>query len=282
MEEEPTFCTNCSVQETSIASINRSRGNPFYNIFLLEGSGTVTVDFTDYAYQGKIVLFSTPYQHIDFKDDPSLSVRRLQFHGDFYCIEYHKKEVACNGLLFNNIYLQPFIQLSDQDFQELHHLSSRLSEELSFTDTFSDAVARAYLQLILAVSSKIKTGSLQSADFESGRHPISRFKPLLETHFREERQPSFYADQLGISTNALSKKCREYFHRSPSELIVERVILEAKKLVHLTYHSMKEIAAELNFADENYFSRYFKKHTGVSPTTFRETVGISVVADLSR
>ena len=282
MEENLNICTNCSVEEITIDFINRSKGNPLYNIFLLKGSGIITVDFADYAYEGKIVLFSTPYQHVYFQADPTSEIRRLQFHGDFYCIEYHKKEVACNGLLFNNIFLHPFIRLTNEEYRELHYLTNKLSKELDFTDTFSNAVARAYLQLILALSSKIKTSSSKSTDLDSNRHPIFKFKALLERHFNEERQPSFYADQLGISTNAFSKKCREYFYRSPSEMIAERVILEAKKLIHLSYRNMKEISTTLNFADENYFSRYFKKHTGVSPTIFRETVGISIVADPSR
>ena len=65
------------------------------------------------------------------------------------------------------------------------------------------------------------------------------------------------------------------------QLIQERVTLEAKKLLHLTYKSVKEIAAELNFEDEFYFSRYFKKNVGVSPLRYREKVGISIVAKIS-
>lgn len=61
-------------------------------------------------------------------------------------------------------------------------------------------------------------------------------------------------------------------------MIQERIALEAKKLIHLTHKPIKEIAQELNFEDEFYFSRYFKKEVGVSPKKFREEVGISIVA----
>ena len=69
--------------------------------------------------------------------------------------------------------------------------------------------------------------------------------------------------------------------KSPSQLIQERVMLEAKKQLHLTHKSIKEVAAALHFSDEHYFSRFFKKQAGISPTVFREKVGISIVADLS-
>jgi AraC family transcriptional regulator, transcriptional activator of pobA len=281
MNESNRFNKNCSIQQNHITVLNSGVTNPFYNIFLLQGDGKVRIDFADYSFDGNTVLFSTPYQHIQFTAQAPMSVRTLQFHGDFYCIEYHKKEVACNGLLFNNIYLEPFIQVTSEQFQELQELFDRLSLELNFSDSYSEAVARAYLQLVLAISSKVKTSSIVSRESDQNRHPVMQFKSLLEQHFYTERQPSFYADQLGISTNTFSKKCREHFSRTPSELIHERVILEAKKLIHLSYQSIKQIAAKLNFTDEHYFSRYFKKHTGVSPTTFREKVGISIAADTS-
>jgi len=64
---------------------------------------------------------------------------------------------------------------------------------------------------------------------------------------------------MHISPNTLSKKLKLEFGKPPSQLIQERVILEAKKLIHLTRKSIKEIASELNFEDEFYFSKYFKK-----------------------
>src|SRR5690606_29164810 len=109
---------------------------------------------------------------------------------------------------------------------------------------------------------------------------LKDFQNLVEQHFRIEKSPAFYAGLLNMSPNALSKKIKLQFNKTPSRIIQERVILEAKKLIHLTRKNMKEIAAELNFDDEFYFSKYFKKHTGVSPTKFRDETGISIVADL--
>lgn len=281
-QEKKNLYKNCSVEQVSVGHSGIQLSDPFYHIYLFKGNGDVNVDFTDYEFSGNIVLFTTPYQMIKFKVSNEMSVRSLLFHGDFYCIEYHKKEVACNGLLFNNIYDQPFIVLSDEEFSEMHGLFNKLIAELDFKDSYSQAVVRAYLQLMLALSSKVKKAGSNYSKEEVHNHPIGKFKTLLEEHFKRERSPSFYAEQLGIAPNTFSKQCTAYFLKSPSQLIHERVILEAKKQIHLTYKSMKEIAAELNFDDENYFSRYFKKHTSITPTTFREDVGISIVADLSR
>src|SRR5690606_41317452 len=101
---------------------------------------------------------------------------------------------------------------------------------------------------------------------------------LLENHFLRERSPSFYANEMAMSSSSFSKKVKRQFGKSPSQLIQERVVLEAKKLLHLTHKTVKEIAADLRFDDEFYFSRNFKKEVGLSPTHFRKTVGISVVA----
>ncbi|MFA4866731.1 MAG: helix-turn-helix domain-containing protein [Pedobacter sp.] len=281
-QEKKNVYKNCSVEQVSVGRSGIQLSDPFYHIYLFKGNGGVNVDFTDYEFSGNIVLFTTPYQTIVFKEPNEMPVRRLLFHGDFYCIEYHKKEVACNGLLFNNIYDQPFIVLNDEEFSDMHDLFDKLAVELDFRDSYSQAVVRAYLQLMLALSSKVKKAGTNFSQEEVLNHPIGKFKALLEEHFKRERSPSFYAEQLGVLPNTFSKQCATYFLKSPSQLIHERVILEAKKQIHLTYKSMKEIAAELNFDDENYFSRYFKKHAGITPTTFREDVGISIVADLSR
>jgi AraC family transcriptional activator of pobA len=282
MKDNPTNQIGCTVQHSNSEDINHSGGSPLYNILLLEGTGQVSVDLVEFSFEGKIALFTTPYQIIKFTTVAPLKTRRLQFHGDFYCIEYHKNEVACNGLLFNNIYQKAFINLEIQEYAELDYILEKLLVELEDTNHYATAVARAYLQLILALCSKIKSREVILDQENNTPHPVMNFKTLLENNFHTERQPSFYAAQMGLSPNTFSKICKQHFLTTPSALIHQRVILESKKLIHLTYKSMKEIAAELNFDDENYFSRYFKKHTGLTPTAFRENVGISIVADLSR
>ena len=96
-----------------------------YYIFLLQGDSLFSVDFNDYTSQGYSLLFLSPYQYFQWKETaPKMDF--IAFHGDFYCIEYHKKEVACNGLLFNNIYQQPHFEVSQAVFGELERLLKKM------------------------------------------------------------------------------------------------------------------------------------------------------------
>lgn len=269
----------CYIEKHRVKAFHQQ--HPMYSVVLVKGKGRMKIDINEYDFSGAVLLCSTPYQSVQLKAGQPVAIRALQFHGDYYCIEHHKKEVACNGLLFNNIYQSPFINLNRLAFDELHQLFDKMEHELKSTDAWSQAVARSYLQLVLAIGSKTKAAPETAQPAVSAYHPVLHFKPLLETYFKNQRQPAFYAAALHMPVNTFSKNCKQYFGRSPSALIHERVILEAKKQIHLTHKSIKEIASILHFEDEHYFSRYFKKHTGVSPTMFREKVGISIVADLS-
>lgn len=253
-------------------------------MLLFAGDAEFAVDFVDYSPSGNTLLFLSPYQHLKWLNGQNVQIQVLKFHGDYYCIEYHKKEVACNGLLFNNIYEKPYFPIGQSTFGEIKELLQRMEREMNNhpEDPFVDSVLRSYLQLILAISSKEKSKILpEMLTGELSPDPISRFQPLLDEHFITERSVSFYADLFALSTNAFSKKVRYRFGKAPSQLIKERVILEAKKMLHLSYLSIKEIADQLNFEDEFYFSRYFKREAGVSPSYYRRKVGISIVAEKS-
>ena len=233
-----------------------------YCIYMLQGEGDFVVDGTPYSYKGNTLLFLTPFQYFQWVAATHKEAVLLQFHGDFYCIEYHKKEVACNGLLFNALF-------------------ARIETEVASLSPYSEAVLRSYLQLILALSSKAKGEQIEDVPTEADHRLATDFQQLLETHFIDQREQPFYAEALHLTPDSFSKKIKKQLGKTPTQLLQERLVLEAKKQLHLTYKSIKEVAFYLNFDDPFYFSRFFKKHVGVSPKSFREHVGISIVAEKS-
>lgn len=98
-----------------------------------------------------------------------------------------------------------------------------------------------------------------------------RFAALVHEHCAREREVAFYADKLYISTRYLSTIVRTVAHTSAKEFIDRSVILEIKMLLQSTDLSVQEIAYRLHFPDQSYLGRYFKKHTGESPTEYRNT-----------
>lgn len=256
---------------------------PEYCVILVHsGNGKFHSDFGTFDFTGPVALFATPLQLIYLSRDKSIDFEVLQFHSDFYCIEYHHHEIACNGLLFNNIYIEPTIGLTGSDHSELSGIYKQIAGELS-KDAPSDVILQSYLQLLLAKSSQFKNrNSSVEKPLKTKDETMEKFRELLDVHYLTLRKPSDYANLLFITTNNLSKRCSRYFGKTPSQLIAERLILEAKKQLHLTRKSIKEVSHALNFEDEFYFSRVFKKFTKESPQSFRDKTGISIVADLYR
>jgi AraC family transcriptional activator of pobA len=250
--------------------------------FITQGQGTFHADFGTFTFMAPVLLFSTPLQVIYIEECKSINCTMLQFHSDFYCIEYHREEVACNGLLFNNIYIDPVVTLTEREAKVFELLLGELNDEFA-QEAPSEIVLRAFLQLFLAKSSSIKIKAIADhQDKPEKNEQMDQFRKLLNQHYLDLHKPSDYASLLAMSPDNLTRQCTRYFKKSPSQLIQERLILEAKKQLHLTRQSIKEIAYNLKFQDEFYFSRVFKKFTKVSPQTFRDQTGISIVADLSK
>jgi AraC-like DNA-binding protein len=100
---------------------------------------------------------------------------------------------------------------------------------------------------------------------------ITDFRKLVNSRFAELRTPKGFAHVLHISPNYLNAVCKEIYNKTVSEIIQERVILEAKRLLAHTGLSVSEISFKLGFEDNSYFGRYFRKHVGISPDKYRKT-----------
>lgn len=129
----------------------------------------------------------------------------------------------------------------------------------------------AHLAILL-----IELGRLIAADRDDGNaesRPTERhaqaFRALLDREFRRQRSVGFYAGQLGISEMHLNRICRSAFGTSALGAINRRILLEASRDLTFTVLSVKEIAYSLGFEDPAYFTRFFTKHAGETPTAFR-------------
>ena len=98
---------------------------------------------------------------------------------------------------------------------------------------------------------------------------LGKFRDLIDRHMRQRWTVAQYAEALGISPGQLSRLTRDSLGKSSITLINERVIIEAQRELIYTNASIKQIADGLGFEDESYFGRLFRKHTGVSPLTYR-------------
>lgn len=247
-------------------------------ILIAGGKGIYHADFGSFPFEGPVLLFSTPLQRIFIDAVETMDMKLIQFHGDFYCIEYHRSEVSCNGLLFNNCYIEPAVNLSEPECCTFLTILKDLKDEFNEVEP-NEVVISSYLQLFLAKSSSIKLKALGSRETKDIDLLMEQFRELIDQHFLTLHKPAEYADLLKISPNTLTKRSAKYFNKTPSSLISERLIIEAKKHLHLSNQSIKEIAYLLNFKDEYYFSRVFKKFVKVSPQAFRNKTGISIVAN---
>lgn len=255
------------------------RLNYYSLILLIEGSSIVRADFSEYAVKSNTLLCFSPYQPFMMREENKLNGIAVNFHPDFFCIHKHHHEVACNGVLFNNIYEPPFVILTEEEKDGFISLTEKMKSEMQNDHVAQYELLVSYLKIFLINASRIKIG--QRPDIQNDLHPASepfilqRLKEAIEQNYRTKHSAGDYADLLHVSTNTLAKVSKSYFNKTLTDLISERIVIEAKRELYLTSKSVKQIAYDLGFSDEYYFSRFFKINTDISPSLYRTTVGFA-------
>ena len=248
-------------------------------IWVKSGKGRLNVDFSEYDFGRQTLFFFSPYQPYKLTPFENLQGTAICFHSDFFCLHTHQKEIACNGILFNNIYESPFLQVVEKDQPLFGQTIEQMSAEIQNKSLAQHELLVSYLKIFLINASRAKVAQCPLAKLREGnsKEPfiLQNLKDAIEEHYRSERAPTAYADMLNISPKALAKLARNYFNKTLTDLIAERIVIEAKRELYLTSKSVKEIAFYLGFNDEYYFSRFFKNNTDVSPQYYRERVGFA-------
>lgn len=240
-------------------------------LFCRRGSATVTVDQLRDRVTRDTLLLLLPGSilHLNERTD-DFRVRFCAFSLELFSEAAYRLDPS----FFHILHEHAIIRLPDQIIEGVRNWFQMAS--YTYRDRgniFRNTIIRNRLQNVLleafdktqrfAPDVHSQTGTTRQADL------FQRFVALVHEHCTEQREVAFYADRLCISTRYLSTIIRSVAHSTAKEFIDRSVVLEIKMLLGSTELSVQEIAYRLHFPDQSYLGRFFKKHTGVSPTEFR-------------
>lgn len=218
------------------------------------------------------LLFISPLNNLDFQVEDK-DVVLYAFNREFYCIRDHDKEVSCNGFLFLGSSTPQMVELTAAEQQKFDFVYAFFVEEFGNRDHIQGEMLLVLLKRLLIMSVRIARKMLPQEDMPQPKlDTIRKFNLLVGMHFREKHKVAEYAKLMHLSPKSLSNLFARYYKKSPLKLISERIVLEAKRLLEFSDHNVNEISVQLGFEEAAHFSHFFKKHTGMSPKTYKEKV----------
>ena len=142
----------------------------------------------------------------------------------------------------------------------------------------SDPVDLAAARALLAAFANLVARASLAGHALAGHRQAPRVHNLLrliDRHHVVERSPEFYADALGLSAKRINQISRQFLGATVTQLVHERLVLEAKRILGVTERDVQAVGHSLGFDDPSYFTRFFRRETGQTPIEFRDSVRIS-------
>jgi AraC-like DNA-binding protein len=170
----------------------------------------------------------------------------------------------------NRVFHSNIVQLTEGELRDFHRYFSLILYEYQRNDSRAPSIIANLLMIIFKMIINCGENTAMPQEAPGLRSAYFQFKNLIELHFRERHDVQTYADELNMTKQMLGKVVKDTVYRTPKQLIDERLIAEAKKLLAWTTKSNKEIAYVLGFESDSYFNRYFKKHCHQTPLGFRQ------------
>lgn len=248
------------------------RSNYFHLIFIESGEATININLTDYHVKKNDFLLSSPFdikKLINFKD---CKISTILFTGDFLektdllkntndVLSYFTSQYSPKWVLDKNdsTLVKKYIkELTEKQENIISHLFGKELLYLSFTSFIYEiaALGKKYAQAI-------------NKNISRKENLVINFTALVVAHFKKERGLQFYASQLNITAKYLTETLKEITGKTAGEIVESFVIQEAKMLLNNPKLSIAEITEELNFSDQSFFGKFFKRCTGVSPKNYR-------------
>jgi AraC-like DNA-binding protein len=238
----------------------------FFILALQNGEGSHEIDFRSYNVINNSVFFLRPGQVHQLQLKAGSTGYLMEFNNEFYHpndkLSIQRLRKASN---------KSYCELDVKRFEKIVAVLSYIFQEYMGREEGYLEMIKANLEIFfiefVRQSPNPKSPSVNVNPYMQER--LEEFLEHLDKHFTTHKHVSQFTDLMNLSKYQLNEITKATIGKMPSELINERIILEAKRYLLATPNQIKEIADLLGYDDVSYFIRFFKKHTGYSPEVFR-------------
>lgn len=244
----------------------------YYDITLItEGNGVFRIaDQTHHVRQGD-VLFTSPAQPRAWDARTITDGYALIFEEDFLLSFFNDRQFLSTISYFNPIAQQTNkLTLSAEEYRQVLSLIQSVRNEIEVYQEKDKHILRAILYQILKYLDRIFARQNGSCCPKPQNRYLNRFFELVNADCRESHAVAHYADMLCLTPNYLNELVKKETGLTAKQVINNRLLAEAKTLLHYSQASVNEIAGMLNFDNPSYFVRFFRKQCGVTPSAFRK------------
>jgi AraC family transcriptional activator of pobA len=245
----------------------------FYHlVYFTRGGGEHSIDFVKFPVHIGQIYFMSPGQvhHWQFSAREGTDGYIINFSRDLFHRLSFSEPILEQFPFFCGHCEDQVIQFPPGVRREVVEIFEKILEETGNSRAFGLDKIRALLwELFILAGRQALSGSPGQAP-KPGYPLLRQFDRLVEEHYTHKKLPKEYAALLHVTPNYLNALCVEALGKPAGVIIRERVILEAKRLLVNVDLNISEIAFQLNFPDNSYFTKFFKKYTGSTPEGFRK------------
>jgi AraC family transcriptional activator of pobA len=246
------------------------RKDHYLLVFIRRASSRQWIDMTPYVLKDNTVYFTGPNQIIVKEGFNQLWSTGIAFTKEF--LSFQENAALSKLPLIQNPQGGHELRLTEADVDFVEDMLAKINGEYQRPNEWQQRMLTAYLTVLLTYLSRLYTEQFESNPFSTDKLLLKKYQAQIDEHYRELHQVSDYASLLNVSAGYLSELVKAQSGKPAITHIHERLVLEARRLLFHTQHSLKEIAFDLGFSDASYFNRFFKRETDVTPAEYRATI----------
>jgi len=253
----------------------------FELIWIRRGHGRVNLDLQGFEFRANTLLVISPGQVHSWRYDSNTEGFIVGFSAEFLAVNSEQPGLLAKLPFLYPENIDPILRLNQGEGERIDQVLTQFAELVQIESPGQDDVARGFLLVLLSHMRQLIARRQQPLGHPARGESellVQRFRLALEEHLPRIVEVGEFADLLNVSRTHLNNGLRRHTGRSPSELIHEKMLLEAKRRLLHSSLTVAEIAFELKFQDPSYFGRFFRKHTGMTPGAYRESTQQEAIA----